>query len=127
MLEFGNSGTLDGFKLFLPERRELTIPRGVNGFDAVGNGRMGGHEAEKRCADAVAEEHVAGLFGLGRIYMGAEAVAANFLERAREAGGVAGELDGGSVGEEFTLAADGGLNEAAKEDAEPADQKQSES
>src|SRR5262249_32791851 len=39
-LEFGNSGALDGFELFLRERWEFSIPSGVNSLDAVGNGRM---------------------------------------------------------------------------------------
>ena len=52
------------------------------------------------------------------------AQAANLLERAGQAGRVARELHRRGVGEELALAADGGLDEAAEEDADPANQDQ---
>jgi hypothetical protein len=84
---------------------------------------MGSHEAEERFAQPVAEKHVAGLLSLSGIDVRAKAIASNFLERARKAGWIARELDRGSVSEEFALAADGSLNEAAKEKANPTEKK----
>src|SRR5438094_10100092 len=81
-------------------------------------------QAEEGFADAIAEKHVAGLLGMGRINVRAEAVAANFLKRAGEAAGVAGELDRGGICEKLALAAGGGLNETAKEHANPTEKQE---
>ena len=58
---------------------------------------------------------------LGVVEGGAQRVAGDLFERAADTGRVAGELDGGGVGEEFALAGDGGLDEAAKKIADVAD------
>ena len=64
---------------------------------------------------------------MGRFEARAEAVPADLLQRAGEAEWVAGELHGRGVGEELALAADGGLDEPAKEDADPANGQQQQS
>ena len=104
--------------------REGAVEAGVNGADAFRQGRMRVHEVEERFAHAVAEEHVAGFLGMGRLELRAEAQAADLLERAGQARRVARELHRGGVGEELALAADGGLDEPAKQDADPADHQQ---
>lgn len=63
---------------------------------------------------------------LGVVEGGAQRVAGDLFERAADTGRVAGELDRGGVGEEFALAGDGGLDEAAKKIADVADDEQTE-
>ncbi len=53
-----------------------------------------------------------------------ERVAADFFQRSGDAGGIARELDGRGVGEEFALARDGGLDHAAEKIPHIADEKQ---
>ena len=43
---------------------EFSVPARINGADALVQRRMGGHRAEERFAQAVAEEHVAGFPGV---------------------------------------------------------------
>ncbi len=47
-----------------------------------------------------------------------EPIAADFLKRAGKSGGIARELHGRGVGQKFALAADGGLNESPKKNAD---------
>ncbi|HQF39720.1 MAG TPA: hypothetical protein PK322_11430 [Opitutaceae bacterium] len=56
----------------------------------------------------------------------AEGVGTDLLERAADAGRVAGELHGGGVGQALALAGDGGLDEAAEEVADVADDQERE-
>ncbi len=79
---------------------------------------------EERLAHAVAEEHVAGFRGVSGLELRAVAQAANLLQRAGQAGRVAGELHRRGIGEELALPADGGLDEPAKEHADPANHDQ---
>ena len=86
---------------------------------------MRGHEAEERFAHAVAEKHVAQVGRVFGFQARTETVLADFLERAGKPAGIARELHGRGIGEKFALAADGGLDQAAKENADGAEQHQS--
>ena len=100
--------------------REGAIEARVNGADAFRQRRVRVHQVEERFAHAIAEEHVAGFLGVGRLELRAVAQAADLLQRAGQARRVARELHRRGVGQELALAADGGLDEPAKEDADPA-------
>ena len=69
---------------------------------------------------------MAELRGVAADHVAAQRVAADFPERAGDAAGIAGELHGGGVGEEFALARHGGLDEPAEEIADVADDHQRE-
>ena len=118
VFQFGNGGAFDHFDLFLVERRIFAVPRRVNGADAVGDRRMRGHEAEERFAQAVAEKHVAQVGRVLGFELRTKTVAADFLERAGKAAGIARKLHGRGVGEKFALPADGGLDQPAEENAD---------
>ena len=97
--------------------REPAVPGGINGANAFGQRRVRGHGFENGFAQAVAEKHVAHVGSVLGFQFGTVFVGADFLERAGQAAGVAGELHGRGVGEKFALATHGGLNQAAKENA----------
>src|ERR1035441_983613 len=61
---------------------------------------------------------------MGRLQLGAEAKVTALPQRARQPRRVARKLDGGGVGEKLALAAYRGLDEPAKEDADPANHQQ---
>ena len=63
---------------------------------------------------------MAELGGLGGLHPRANGVAADFFEGAADAGGIAGELHGGGVGQKLALAGDGGLNQTAEKIADVA-------
>ena len=68
---------------------------------------------------------MAGFFGFWIGDLGSAGGAADFLQSFGDAVGVAGELDGGGVGEEFALAGNSGLDEAGEENADAADDEES--
>src|SRR5690348_349783 len=72
-------------------------------------------------AKTLREEEMADPGGLVRFQSGTERVAANFLERAREAGRVARKLNARCVGQKFALPRDGGLDEPAEKIADVTD------
>ena len=86
---------------------ELEVWRDLG--DAFLDRRVGREEVEPRFRKAVSKEHVAGLPGAWMPKARSEV--SDFGERAGDATRVAGELHGGSVGEEFALTAYGSLNE----------------
>jgi len=49
------------------------------------------------------------------------AESADFFQRASDATGISGELNGRSIGEKFALAADGGLDEPSKKNTDVTD------
>src|SRR5258708_32739881 len=85
---------------------------------------MGGPEAAEIGLEGLGEEKVADLLDVVADDIAAEGVAADFLEGTGDAAGVAGELHGRGVGEEFALARHGGLDEPAEEIADVADDHQ---
>ena len=88
---------------------------------------MGFEQADERLADAVSKKHVRKFLGVRVAEARTRfAEAADFFQRAGDAAGIARELDGRSVGEKFALAADGGLDEPSKKNADVADNQQRE-
>ncbi|MFM1945530.1 MAG: hypothetical protein RI897_4512 [Verrucomicrobiota bacterium] len=71
--------------------------------------------------EATGKEEVTGFGGAGGVEFGAGEESADFLEGAGESVRVAGELDGGGVGEELPLSGDGALDEATGENADTTD------
>ena len=104
----------------------LAVEAGLDGADPFLDGRVRGPETSEHGAETLGEKKVAdgGTF-LGR-EGGAHGIAGDFFEGAADAGGVAGELDGGGVGQKFALAGDGGLDEAPEEIADVADDQEAE-
>ena len=107
-------------------RDELAVPLRVDGADALVERRVRRPESAEEGAEALGEEEVRELRGVGVGQARTERVAADLFQGAGDAGGVARELDGGGVGEEFALARHGGLDEAAEEIAHVADDEQRE-
>jgi len=105
---------------------EGAVEDGFDGADALGEGWVGGPDAAEHGAETLGEKEMADGGAFRGLERGAEGESADFLERAAEAGGVAGELDGGGVGEEFALTGDCGLDEAAEEIADVADDEEAE-
>ena len=86
---------------------------------------MGFQQANERFADAISEKHVGQFLGMGVAQARARfAQAADFFQRAGDASGIARELNGRGVGQKFALAADGGLDEPPKKNADVADDQQ---
>ena len=99
----------------------------VKDADAFRERRMGFEQADERFADAVSKKHVRKFLGVRVAEARTRfAKAADFFQRAGDASRIARELDGRGVGEKFTLAADGGLNEPSKKNADVTDEQQDE-
>ena len=67
--------------------------------------------------DAFAEQGVTDFFSRRGLQPGADHAAADFFQRIGDAGRVARELHGGSIGQVFPLAAHGCFNQIAEESA----------
>ncbi len=105
---------------------DFAVEGGFDGADAFVERRVRGPEAAEHGAETLREKEVADGGALVVRERGAHGVAGDFFEGAADAGGVARELDGGGVGEEFALAGDGGLDEAAEKIADVADDEEAE-
>ena len=103
---------------------ELTLPVRIDRTDALFERRVGGPSAAKVRFESLGEKKVADGGGLVGVDTRAERVAANFAERSGNAFGITGELDGGGIGEIFTLSRNGGLDESSEEVTDVADNHQ---
>ena len=83
---------------------------------------MRGQRAQKRIRNGIAKKQMPGVRRVGRLHP--RTITAELLERAGKSGGIACKLYRGSVGQKFALAADGSLNQPAKENADAADDQQ---
>jgi hypothetical protein len=99
--------------------RERPVPRRVDAPDTLLQRRVRRQQAARPEAQRVGEEQVAHLLGRPRAHARALGVAADPLDRFREAR-AAGELHRGGVGQELALARDGGLDQAPEHQADPA-------
>lgn len=118
----GFGGDVDLFR----RGEHLAVEVRIDGADAFRERRVGGPEAGQTGAKTLGEEEVADGGGFAGLETGAEGVAADFFQGAGDALGVARELDGGGVGEVFTLSRHGGLDDAAEEIADVADEEEGE-
>jgi len=88
---------------------------------------MGGQGIKQRFADAIAEKHVAEIGRVFGFQARAKAVLSDFLKRAGKPRRIACELHGRGISQKFALAADGGLNQPAKKNADGAEDHQDQS
>ena len=87
---------------------------------------MTGHQAEPGLSQAVAKEHVAGLFGVAALKTRAKRKSANLLQGPADSSRVARELNRGGIGEEFALPGHGAFDQSSKEHADAANGHQGE-
>ena len=80
---------------------------------------MSRHQSAPRVTQAVAEEQVAGFFGVLGFELRTGLAAADFLKCAGKAERISCELHGGSVRQKFALPGNRALNQTAKENADP--------
>ena len=99
----------------------MTVERRVDAADALGDRRVGGEERFEEAGRA-REEHVLGFEFGGRGFAARAGEPGDLAEGRGEAERIAGELDGGSVGEILALTRDRGLDEAGEEDAPEPDE-----
>ena len=104
----------------------LAVEAGLDGADTFFDGRVRGPETTEHGAETLGEKEVADGGALLGGEGGTHGVAGDFFEGAADAVGVAGELDGGGVGQKFALAGDGGLDETTEKIADVADDQKAE-
>ena len=92
----------------------LAVEAGLDGADTFFDGRVRGPETTEHGAETLGEKEVADGGALLGGEGGTHGVAGDFFEGAADAVGVAGELDGGGVGQKFALAGDCGLDETTE-------------
>jgi len=83
---------------------EGAVEVGFDGADTFVEGWVGRPEPAEAGTETLREKEVADGGTLGGVEGRAKGEAADLFEGAAEAGGIARELDGGGVGEKFTLA-----------------------
>ena len=105
---------------------EFSVEGRIQSADAFFQRRMRCHQTADGAAQPIREKQMAGFLGVRSFELRTAREPADFFQGAGQPVGIAGELDGSGVGQKFPLAADGGLDEPAKEDADPADDDQRE-
>jgi hypothetical protein len=104
---------------------KLAVERGFDGAYAVAQRRVRGQQIEPRFAHPVAEVQVARFLGVRGHQARTMDVATDFLQSIREACGVASELHCSGIRQKLPLSRHGAFDQTAKEDADPADDQQS--
>src|SRR5690606_30185467 len=98
----------------------FSVERRIHGADTHVERRVRRPKAPEDGPEALGKKEVAELGGADRLDARPEGVSADLLQRTRDAGGIASELDRGGVGEELPLARNGRLDEPAEEIADVA-------
>src|SRR4051812_208879 len=98
----------------------IAVEAWVEGFDPLEQWRMR-REAKEPALQSISEKEVARLFRAIGLKFRPLGESADFFQRLGQTRGIASELDRGSVRQKFALPADSGLDEPAKQNANPAD------